>query len=136
MDWAKRTDSGFGQAGLAKRSDSGKKSILPRIDWLAWVCGGLRQDGLGRSPQNKIFCPLSGHDGQDRLAMRGVHRFWEGCAGYCVGNLGEFGGKTPDGKDGLGERGRAQRMGRIWREKGTERWEGEDGLGKSEEKNL
>ena len=37
--------------------------------------------------------------------MRGIHRFWEGCTGYCVGNLGEFGGKTPDGKDGLGEGG-------------------------------
>ena len=47
---------------------------------------------------------MSGRDGQDRLAMRGIHRFWEGCTGYCVGNLGEFGGKTPDGKDGLGKR--------------------------------
>jgi hypothetical protein len=33
-----------------------------------------------------------------------------------------------DGEAGLGERGRAQRMGRIRREKGTERWDGEDGL--------
>ena len=47
LDWAERADTGFGQAILAKGSDSGKEGILPRIDWLAWVCGGLRQDGLG-----------------------------------------------------------------------------------------
>ena len=51
---------------------------------------GLAEDGLGRSPENKIFCPLSGHNGQDRLAKRGGHRFGEGGTGYCVGNLGVF----------------------------------------------
>ena len=65
LDWAERTDTGFGQAGLAKGSDSGKEGVLSRIDWLAWVCGGLRQAGLGRSLENKIFCLLSGRDGQD-----------------------------------------------------------------------
>ena len=105
---------------LAKGSDSGKEGVLPRIDWPARVCGRSRQDGLGRSPENKIFCPLSGHDGQDRLAMRGVHRFWAGCAGHCVGNLGDLLSKRQDGEAGLGERGRAQRMGRMWREKGRE----------------
>ena len=118
MDWAKRTDTGFGQAVLAKGSDREKEGVLPRIDWLTWVCGFSRQVGLARNPENKIFCPLRGHDGQDRLAMRGVHRFWAGCAGYCVGNMGEFGGETADGEDGLGGRRRAQRMGRMWRGKG------------------
>ena len=33
-----------------------------------------------------------------------------------------------------GEDGGAQRMGRMWREKGTERWDGEDRLAKNEEK--
>ena len=54
------------------------------------MCGCSRQDGLGGSLENKIFCPLSGRDGQDRLAKRGGHRFGEGGTGYCVGNLGEF----------------------------------------------
>ena len=65
LDWIERTDGGFGQAVLAKRGDSGKEDALLRIDWLAWVCGRSRQDGLARSPENKIFCPLRGHDGQD-----------------------------------------------------------------------
>ena len=81
------------------------------------MCGCSRQDGLGRSPENKIFCPLSGRDGQDRLAKRHGHRFWEGCAGYCVGNLGDLLSKRQDGGDGLGIRGRAQRTGRMWRGK-------------------
>ena len=89
---------------------------------------GLTEAGLGRSPENKIFCLLSGHDGQDRLAMRGIHRFWEGCTGYCVGNLGEFGGETADREDGLGRWRRAQRRGRIWREKGDWGRLGKDSL--------
>ena len=75
MDWAERTGICFGQAILAKGSDREKEGVLPRIDWSARVCGCSSQDGLGRSPENKIFCPLRGHDGQDRLAMRGIHRF-------------------------------------------------------------
>ena len=75
MDWVKRTGTGFGQAVLAKGSDSGKEGVLMRIGWLARVCGCSRQDGLARSPENKIFCPLSGRDGQDRLAKRHGHRF-------------------------------------------------------------
>ena len=55
--------------------------------------------------ESKVFCPLSGRDGQDRLAKRHGHRFWEGCAGYCVGNLGEFGGEAENGEDRLDERG-------------------------------
>ena len=55
---------------LAKRSDRGKEGVLPRIDWLAWVCGCSRQDGLGGRLENRIFCPLSGRDGQDRLDRR------------------------------------------------------------------
>ena len=61
----------------------------------------MRQDGLGRSPENKIFCPLRGRDGQDRLAKRRGHGLGVGCTGYCVGNLGEFGGETANGEDGL-----------------------------------
>lgn len=45
-----------------------------------------------------------------------------------------FDEKMVDGEAGLGERGRTQRMGRIRREKGAERWDGEDRLAKNEEK--
>jgi hypothetical protein len=65
MDWAKRPNNGFGQAVLVKGSDSGKEGVLPRIDWLAWVCGCSRQDGLGVRLGNKILYLLSGYDGQD-----------------------------------------------------------------------
>ena len=50
---------------------------------------GVSQVQISRL-ENKIFCPLRGHDGQDRLAMRGVHHFWAGGTGYCVGNLSDF----------------------------------------------
>ena len=43
-------------------------------------------------------------------------------------------GKDGLTEDGLGRRRRAQRRGRMWREKEVEQWDGEDGLGKSEEK--
>lgn len=131
LDWIERTDGGFGLAVLAKGGDSGKEGVLPRIDWLAWVCGCSRQDGLGGRLENKIFCPLSGHDGQDRLAKRHGHRFWEGCAGYCVGNLGDLLSKRQDGEDGLGRWGRAQRMGRMWRGKEVEQWDGYGRLGET-----
>ena len=76
-----------------------------RIGWLARVCCCLRQDGLGGWLESKIFCPLSGRDGKDRLAKRHGHRFGKGGTGYCVGNLGEFGGETADGEDGLDRMG-------------------------------
>jgi hypothetical protein len=116
---------------LAKRSDRGKEGVLPRIDWLAWVCGCSRQDGLGGRLENKIFCPLSGRDGQDRLVKRCGHRFWAGCTGYCVGNLSDLLSKRQDGEDELGIRGRAQRMGRMWRGKGDGGRLGKDGLGET-----
>ena len=105
LDWAERTGICFGQAMLAKGGDSGKEGVLLRIGWLARVYGGLGQVGLGRSLENKVFCPLSGRDGQDRLVKRRGRRFWAGCAGYCVGNLGEFGGEAENGEDRLDERG-------------------------------
>ena len=38
--------------------------------------------------------------------LRGAYTvFKSGCAGYCVGNLGEFGGETADGEDGLDKMG-------------------------------
>ena len=65
LDWAKRPNNGFGQAVLVKGSDGGKEGVSLRIDWSAQVCGRSRQDGLGGRLENKIFCPLSGRDGQD-----------------------------------------------------------------------
>ena len=43
----KGTHAGFEEAGLTKTGIREKQGVSPRIDWLAWVCGGLRQDGLG-----------------------------------------------------------------------------------------
>lgn len=51
-------------------------------------------------------------------------------------NFGVFFASCPGWQGWTGEDGGAQRMGRIRREKGTERWDGEDRLAKNEEKTF